>query len=156
MTEVVLIAGGNLGDVEGALRTALGKVGERIGRIVQTSGIYASEAWGFDAPQRFLNQVWIVETTLEPEAVLDLAQQIEREAGRTEKSAGGVYRSRTMDIDLLFYGDRVIRTPRLTVPHPLMERRRFVMEPLCEIMPGRTHPVSGQSMRELLGAPECK
>ncbi len=149
MTEAVLIAGGNLGDVEEALGEACELLEQRAGRVAARSGICRSAAWGFDAPD-FLNQVWVLETTLSPEALLNAAEEVERTLGRTEKSRGGAYRSRTMDIDIVFYGDRVIDTPRLAVPHPLMELRRFVLEPLAEVMPGRRHPVSGLTVAEML------
>ncbi len=149
METAVLIAGGNLGDVRGALAEAL-EMTRAAGEIKAVSGIYESAPWGFDAQERFLNQVWVLETPLGPEELLDSLQETEMALGRTAKTAGGGYASRTMDIDILFYGDRVIDTPRLRIPHPLMAQRRFVLEPLAETCAGMIHPVSGKSVEQLL------
>ncbi len=153
ITRTVLIAGGNLGDVEKALEEARRKVEERIGCVVMASGIYESDAWGFEAEERFRNQVWVVDTPLSPLVLLDEIEKIERESGREHKG-GEVYRSRTMDIDILFYGEKTLDLPRLTVPHPLLHRRRFVLEPLCEVLPEWVHPILGRTVKELLE--ECE
>lgn len=98
----------------------------------------------------FLNAAACVETLLPPLSVLHLTQEIEREIGRTHKSVGGAYSDRVIDIDLLLYGDLVLDTPELKLPHPLMHERRFVMEPLAEIAPDLVHPILKKKMRELL------
>ena len=81
--------------------------------------------------------------------LLDLIQGIEKDLGRTEKS-NGTYKDRTIDIDILLYGNAIIRKERLVIPHPLMQVRRFVMEPLVEIAPFVIHPVLGKSMKDML------
>ena len=91
-----------------------------------------------------------METLLPPLSVLYLTQEMEHEIGRTHKSVGGVYSDRLIDIDLLLYDDRVMDTPELKLPHPLMHERRFVMEPLVEIAPDLVHPVLKKKMLELL------
>lgn len=138
-------------------------VEQEIGRVVGASRHYESEPWGFRAEQHFWNQVLDVETSLEPEALLEAIHRIEQRLGRdrdreqSEKSARSErYASRTMDIDILFYDDRVIDTPSLRIPHPHLAGRDFVLRPLCELMPERRHPESGLTMRMLWQALENK
>ena len=142
--------GTNLGDKEQHLRTAVQKIKERIGKVISLSAFYATAPWGFSSEHTFLNAAACVETLLPPLSVLHLTQEIEREIGRTHKSVGGVYSDRVIDIDLLLYGDQVLDTPELKLPHPLMHERRFVMEPLAEIAPDLVHPILKKKMRELL------
>ena len=133
--------GTNLGDKEQNLRLAVRKIEERVGKVVSLSAFYATAPWGFSSEHTFLNAA---------ACVLHLTQEIEREIGRTHKSVGGVYSDRVIDIDLLLYDDRVLDTPELKLPHPLMHERRFVMEPLAEIAPDLVHPILKKKMRELL------
>jgi len=133
------------------IRQALDYIEERIGKIKQRSSVYESEPWGFETEHRFLNAVVVVETALSPEAVLREAHAIEDIMGRTRNGNG--YTSRTMDIDILFFNDDVINTPTLTVPHPRLHERRFVLLPLAEIMPDKVHPVLGKSIKDLLTTP---
>ena len=156
MHRVTLLLGGNRGDMPSALHRAVELLGERVGKVVASSQIYRSEAWGFHAEEPFSNQAVIVETTLEPTALLDATQSIEAELGRDrekefrEKSSTGErYCSRTMDIDIMFYDDEVISTERLTIPHPLMQQREFALEPMCELEPARVHPTLGLSLKEI-------
>lgn len=151
MAQVVLLTGGNLGNVTGNMELAFSLIEQRIGKVTKASGIMESEAWGFSSDKKFLNQVLMVSTALLPEEVLDKAQEIEKQLGRTRTPDSG-YTSRTMDIDILFYGNEIINTPRLTIPHPLMEQREFVLRPLAEIMPEFIHPQCGKSVAELLEA----
>ena len=138
--------GTNLGDKEHNLRLAVRKIEERVGKVVSLSAFYATAPWGCSSE----HTAACVETLLPPLSVLHLTQEIEREIGRTHKSVGGVYSDRVIDIDLLLYGDRVLDTPELKLPHPLMHERRFVMEPLAEIAPDLVHPILKKKMRELL------
>ncbi|WP_348715484.1 2-amino-4-hydroxy-6-hydroxymethyldihydropteridine diphosphokinase [uncultured Alistipes sp.] len=161
MAKAVLITGGNRGDVRALLRRAAGLIGERIGRIVRSSACYESAPWGFRAEQSFWNQVLEVETPLHPEELLEAVLSVEAELGRDrvqegleKASTGECYASRTLDVDILFYDDEVIRTPRLEIPHPRLGGREFVLRPLCELMPERRHPVTGERMRDLLKALE--
>lgn len=161
MAKAVLITGGNRGDVRALLRRAAGLIGERIGRIVRSSACYESTPWGFRAEQSFWNQVLEVETPLHPEELLEAVLSVEAELGRDrvqegleKASTGERYASRTLDVDILFYDDEVIRTPRLEIPHPRLGGREFVLRPLCELMPERRHPVTGERMRDLLKALE--
>lgn len=144
-----LSLGSNLGDREANLRTAVRMISERIGHVSATSDIIETEPAGFDSPNRFLNQAIGVETSLTPETVLELTQAIEKEIGRKEKSHNGIYKDRIIDIDLLMYNGLIINTDLLTLPHPQMEYRWFVLEPLAQIAPDEFHPVAGKNIRTM-------
>ena len=130
-----LSLGSNLGDREDMLRRAIALIGERVGKVQRVSSFIETEPWGFQSEHPFLNAACLVLTTLSPLECLDATQQIERELGRRTKSSGGIYHDRPIDIDLLLYGNLKLSTPRLTIPHPHMYERDFVMIPLREIMP---------------------
>ena len=147
MEKVYLCLGGNIGDTRNYLQNAVAIIGRRIGRVVSQSAVYQSEPWGFNAEQMFLNQVVVAETELEPHAVLELCLQIEAELGRTHSGNG--YEPRTIDIDIVFFGQQIISQPDLQVPHPLMHRRNFVLRPLCDVAADFVHPVLGLTVRQL-------
>lgn len=156
MARVVLLTGGNVGDVKERLRSAQRLVNSRVGAVLRCSHCYESAPWGFEAAQPFVNQVLVAATDLAPHEVLAEVQRIERELGRNraaeavEKAATGQrYVSRPIDIDILFYDDEVIETPDLTVPHLGIAGREFVLTPLCEVLRERRHPVLGLTMGEL-------
>ena len=143
---VYLSLGTNLGDKEQNLLSAITTIGRRIGPIRAQSAFLATEPWGFESDNTFLNCAVCVETTLSPIALLDETQQIERDMGRTQKYTSQLstvncqlstvtYHDRIIDIDILLYDDLHITTPRLTIPHPLMYKRDFVLIPLREILP---------------------
>ena len=140
--------GTNMGDKRGNLIRASALLAERVGDVLALSSVYETEPWGFESENRFLNAVIVLSTPLSPWELLDATRLIEIEMGRIGKS-GGSYHDRIIDIDLLMVDDQVIRSERLTLPHPLMRERRFVMEPLAEVAPDTRHPVSGKTMREL-------
>lgn len=149
MAKVYLSLGTNLGDKERNLRMAVDKINGRIGKVISLSAFYVTAPWGFDSQNSFLNAACCVETLLSVWEVLDNTQRIEQEIGRKNKSVNGIYADRLIDIDLLLYDDLVISTDRLTLPHPLMTERDFVMKPLCEIAPDLIHPVLHKRMCEL-------
>ena len=147
MEAVYLCLGGNVGDTRNYLQNAVAMIGRRVGRVVSQSAVYQSEPWGFSAEQMFLNQIVVVETALEPQMVLERCLQIETELGRTRSGNG--YEPRVIDIDIIFFGSRIIDSPNLKVPHPLMHQRNFVLKPLCEIASDFVHPVFGSTVKQL-------
>lgn len=155
MSVVYFSFGSNLGDREGNVRRAVGLVGERVGRVLACSGMFVTEPWGFCSEHRFVNAAARVGTSLPPRRVLEVTQAVEREMGRTEKSRGGVYRDRVIDIDVLLYDDLVIDEEGLRVPHPLMFEREFVMRPLLEVLDGRGRELVARLQGERGGA-GCK
>lgn len=142
--------GTNLGNKEANLRAAVQQIKERIGTLVSLSSFHVSEPWGFESEHTFLNAVCGVKTHLQPLQVLEETQAIERELGRIQKSVDGVYSDRLIDIDILMYDNLVMTTPELSIPHPLMCQRSFVMEPLAEIAPEVIHPVTGKKMKDYI------
>ena len=154
MAKGYLGLGTNLGDKEQNLRDAVQKIEEQVGKIVSLSAFYVTAPWGFSSDNSFLNAAVCVETKLSPLEVLQETQMIEKDLGRTQKSVNRMYSDRLIDIDLLLYEDLVLSVisasgVELTLPHPLMTERDFVMKPLAEIAPGLVHPVLGKTMKEL-------
>lgn len=146
--------GTNLGDKEQNLRLAVQNIEERIGKVISLSAFYATAPWGFTSQNTFLNAALCAETTLAPMEILRITQEIERRMGRARKSTDGVYSDRLIDIDLLlcFAADGtpiLLDTPELTLPHPLMQERLFVLQPLAEIAPEVVHPVLGKAIFDL-------
>ena len=135
MHQVYLGLGTNLGDKEANLKAAIEETRKRVGEVTYLSAFHASEPWGFESENSFLNAVCCVLTDLTPMEVLHTTQEIERTLGRLKKSIGGIYSDRMIDIDILLYDNLHIQTPELTIPHPLMWERDFVMIPLREIAP---------------------
>lgn len=138
---VYLSLGTNLGDKEHNLLSAITEIERRIGPVRAQSAFLSTEPWGFESENTFLNAAVCVETELSPNALLRVTQQIERDMGRTEKSTINgqpstvTYHDRIIDIDILLYDDLHINTPKLTIPHPHMYERDFVLIPLREIIP---------------------
>lgn len=154
MARTVILTGSDRGDKAAALAAAAEALATRVGTIVRRSQVYESEPWGFTDPETFLNQALIIETDLEPLEVLDHAQAIEQELGRVRTAhlsgmAERTYASRPIDIDILFYDDLRLDGERLTVPHPRIAEREFVLAPLREVMPDYVHPALGKPIREL-------
>lgn len=136
MQEVVLSLGSNMGYRELALSKAISMIHEEIGEIVKKSAVYETPSWGFDSSP-FLNQVLVLRTVLSPFALLKKTEEIERRLGRSDKTktinSEVIYSDRTIDIDILLYGDITLTTDELTIPHPLMHKREFIMTPLKEL-----------------------
>ena len=135
MSVVYLGIGTNLGDKEDNLRFALENIEEQIGKLISCSVPYASEAWGFESKNSFLNIVVSIETQLAPFDLLDVTQKIEKLMGREKKSVDGVYSDRIIDIDILLYDNIKMNTDRLILPHPGLKDRLFFQIPLKEINP---------------------
>nr|WP_296086661.1 2-amino-4-hydroxy-6-hydroxymethyldihydropteridine diphosphokinase [uncultured Prevotella sp.] len=134
MYHVYLSLGTNLGNRKRNIREAIEKIEEQIGVVKRQSTLYETKPWGYSSPNDFINACVLVFTPMAPRQVLEAAQKIEREMGRTLKSVDGEYHDRIIDIDILMIDDLVINEPDLHVPHPLMEERDFVMKPLKEIL----------------------
>ena len=132
--KVYFSLGSNLGDKEGNIREAISRIGELIGEVDRQSTLLATEPWGFESDNTFVNAAIRCTTSLSPFEILNITQNIERAMGRTLKSVDGQYHDRIIVIDILIYDDRHITTPQLTLPHPLMKERDFVMIPLKEIL----------------------
>ena len=145
---VIIGLGSNLGDRFVALSRALTLLKEEAGEIVAVSSIWETEPWGFDADDKFLNMVAVLETVRQPRQLMQLFRSIEGRMGR-KRSGGGRYESRIIDIDILLWQDRVLSMPGLEVPHPRLADRRFVLEPLYEVAPGAVHPITGLTVKEM-------
>ena len=168
MNRVTFLIGGNQGDRKALIEQATELIRDRIGPVVANSRVYETEPWGsFESEggkhgvDSFLNKALVVETGLSAVEVLHRAQGIETDLGRKRAPLSvapdgsrqrRLYHSRPMDIDIIFYNDEVIDTPELTVPHPRMHLRRFVLEPLNEIIPEYRHPVIGKTVGELFAS----
>lgn len=134
MHTIYLSLGTNLGDKEQNLLSAIKEIERRIGPVRAQSAFLSTEPWGFKSENTFLNAAVRVETELSPHALLRVTQQIERNMGRTQKSVDGQYHDRIIDIDILLYDNLHINTKKLTIPHPHMYERDFVLIPLREIL----------------------
>jgi 2-amino-4-hydroxy-6-hydroxymethyldihydropteridine diphosphokinase len=148
METVYLGLGSNLGNRELNLAKAMELICNRAGELLAVSEIRSYRPWGFDSSNDFLNQVMSIHTYLEPHSLLDEVLGIELEVGRVRQGSG--YSDRVIDIDILFYGKRIINTKKLVVPHPLLHKRLFVLEPLAEVAAGFVHPVLDKSTGALL------
>lgn len=149
MTTVYIGLGSNKGNKRRNLIVASALLAERAGDISALSGFYETAPYGFVSDEFFLNAALQLETDLSPQELLRLTQEIEKELGRTQKSQNQQYEDRTIDIDLLFYGDLVLNTEELVLPHPQLHERLFVLEPLSEIAPDLVHPLKGETIRTL-------
>jgi 2-amino-4-hydroxy-6-hydroxymethyldihydropteridine diphosphokinase len=146
-TPVYLLLGSNLGDRKRILSAASVQLEEAVGPLLSSSALYEPSPWGLTNQPAFLNQVLCLETQLSPEEVLQQTQRVENQLGRERKEKWG---ARLIDIDILYYGQQIIRTDRLTVPHPFLHERRFTLVPLAQIAPDFVHPVLGLSNLILL------
>ena len=149
MNVTYLCLGGNIGDRQKALELANAKINQIIGEVSLKSPIYETEAWGVDNQQAYLNQCIEVKTELMPNELILSLLSIEKELGR-ERSNSLTYQSRTIDIDILLYNNQVIETEELTVPHPRLHLRKFVLIPLNAIAPNYLHPIFNKTIFSLL------
>ena len=148
--QAILSLGSNLGNRAENLSRATQLLTERVGTLVVCSTVYESEPWGFCSENSFANSVLIIKTDLTPQTLLAETQAIERLMGRTEKSHAGQYHDRIIDIDLIDCDGQTLQSPDLTLPHPLMHLRPFVLLPLAEILPNWRHPIFRKTAKELL------
>lgn len=140
-------------DAEANLRAAVRLLSARPGlRLAEVSPVYRTPPWGPVPQADYLNAVAALETDLAPEALLDVLLGIETERGRDRSPDAVRWGPRTLDLDLLFCGDAVMESERLTLPHPRLHERAFVLVPLCDLAPGLRHPVLGRTMSALSAA----
>ncbi len=148
MKEVYLGLGSNLGDREKHLSNAVSLLSKECGEVLQCSSIWETEPWGFEAETAFLNMAISIKTQLDVEEFFRVMHSIESRLGRERTGKG--YCSRTIDIDVLFWGSEVINRNGIIIPHPAIQSRLFVLAPLNEIAAEVIHPVSKLSVTEML------
>jgi len=147
-TTAYLLLGGNLGDRAANLQLAIALLDERAGKVSAKSSLYETAAWGKTDQPAFLNQAIALKTSLSALDLLQIALEIELELGRIRKERWG---ERLIDIDIILYGSQVVDiSDTLHIPHPQMQNRKFVMQPLAEIAPKVVHPVLKQTIVEIL------
>jgi 2-amino-4-hydroxy-6-hydroxymethyldihydropteridine diphosphokinase len=174
MKEVFILLGSNRGDRNSFITRAVEMIEIHAGVVCRKSSLYETEPWGFDDPTPFLNQVVEIETNLAPENLLNQLLTIEVKLGRIRPFDGcgcgvppspvsgngsgnsktPVYAGRTIDLDILFYGDRLVFTDALMIPHPRLHERRFTLVPLNEVAPEFIHPLLKKTMAVLLN--DCR
>jgi len=147
MNTVYLLIGGNMGERELNLEKARNLIGEKCGEVTTISSIYETAPWGETDQPMFLNQALQIFTSLKPMPLLQKILDIEKQLGRTRQVKFG---PRNIDIDILFYNEETHNYPLLTIPHPALQYRRFVLTPMNEIAPGFVHPVFKKTIAELL------
>jgi len=147
MNKLYLLLGSNMGNSRARLSNAIVRIEKQIGPVMRRSSLYSTAAWGNTDQPDFLNQVIIVHTGLTAKQTMQSILQIEEKMGRvrTVKNA-----PRIIDIDILFFNREIINHEQLTVPHPQIQNRRFVLIPLNELSPNLKHPVLNQSVHQLL------
>ena len=148
--------GTNLGDRTGNLRKALELLTAQLSaqsglRLLRCSQVYETEPWGVADQPPFLNCVAEISTTLDPEGLLAVCKEVERQMGRQPGLRWG---PRPIDIDVLLFGDLIVRLPHLEIPHPRLHLRAFALIPLAELVPDTVHPGTGRTIRELTDAVE--
>ena len=151
---VFVLLGSNLGDRELLVNQACKMMGERCGEIFAKSRLYETEPWGFKAEHWFLNQVVEMKTSLSPDALMQHLLDIEKELGRDRSMLHEGYVSRPMDLDILYFGGKIIDTQLVTAPHPRLHLRRFTLLPLCDTAPDFVHPILKKTNLQLLD--ECR
>ena len=146
--KVVLALGSNLGDRKQQLIAAIHHIHNKVAFVAQASAIYETPAWGFES-YPFYNMCIMVHTYLSPEELLLKLKKIEHDLGRAEKKSD-TYEARTVDIDIIYYNDLILNTDNLTIPHPQMHHRKFVLVPLTDLSIEWKHPLLQKSIDELL------
>lgn len=150
MEKSYVLLGSNMGDRTSILEEARNMIEARCGKIIKISSLYESEPWGFVSDENFINQAICVETDLSAHELLRELLSIEIELGRDRSRHYETYVSRPIDLDVIYYGEMINDDRELILPHPRLQLRRFVLEPLCEIAPDFIHPVFKVSNKVLL------
>lgn len=151
MNHVYLALGSNRGDRRNNLQNAIKLLVEKAGKIVCASSLYETQPWQMNDATQFLNQVVLLDTGLTAPDLIKVILGIEESMGRV-RSNNTIYESRTIDIDILFFNNEILNSSLLTIPHPQITKRRFVLEPLSEIAPAYIHPQLNKSVSELLSS----
>jgi 2-amino-4-hydroxy-6-hydroxymethyldihydropteridine diphosphokinase len=151
MNKVFLLIGGNMGDRLQNLHQAIALLSATCGPVIQQSAVYETAAWGKTDQAAFLNQALLLTTSLTPQELIATILSVEEQLGRRRMEKNG---PRVIDIDIIFYNNVVMHEPHLTIPHPQLQNRRFVLVPLQEIAPAFVHPVLHKTITELLE--ECE
>lgn len=150
LVDVYLLLGSNIGDREEHIMHAEQGL-ETLGALIGKSQIYRTEPWQMEGKEWFFNRVVHLQTDLPAEALMQAILKIEKSLGRERAAVtGDGYQSRTIDIDILYYGDEVIESDALTIPHPRIQERRFALAPMVEVAPSLVHPILKQNQFELL------
>ncbi|MFO8236035.1 MAG: 2-amino-4-hydroxy-6-hydroxymethyldihydropteridine diphosphokinase [Bacteroidales bacterium] len=152
MDRLYLLLGSNQNNREALLQTATEQIKSQIGDLIQCSSIYETEPWGFKDDMYFLNQVVVFESGKPPLQILDQINEVEKKLGRKRENVDQ-YTSRPIDVDILFYGNRIYNMEQLKIPHPLIQERRFALVPMVEIEPDFVHPQLQRRISALLD--EC-
>ena len=147
MNKTYLLLGSNMGNSKASLLKAVVQIEKQIGKVIRQSGLYSTAAWGNTKQPDFLNQVIIVETKLPASETMQTILSIEKKMGRirTIKNA-----PRVIDIDILFFNNEIIEQEHLSIPHPQIQNRRFVLVPLNQLSPNLKHPVLNKTIHQLL------
>ncbi len=148
--KVFLSLGSNKGRRQTNLNRAIEQISYRIGSVVSQSDFFVTEPVGFKSKHLFYNIAICIESKLDATEILKITQEIEKELGRKQKSTNGIYHDRVIDIDILLYDDCIINQPDLTIPHPRMKERGFVLQPLAQIAPDLIIPNETKTIAELL------
>jgi 2-amino-4-hydroxy-6-hydroxymethyldihydropteridine diphosphokinase len=151
MGRLILLLGGNEGNVCETFQLVCSELAHSLGPILEVSAFYESEAWGYESEFKFVNQVVELSSDLSPNEVLTKTRVIEKKFGRSCKTNKG-YQDRKIDIDILYYDDQIIQTTDLTIPHPRLHLRRFTLLPLAEKWGDFIHPQLQKCNRELLNS----
>jgi len=144
-----LLLGTNLGNKRNNLSVCIKYIEEKVGKIIQQSSVYETEPWGFKSKELFYNMAIEVETKLNPQELLKTIKEFEIEMGRKHTS-NDCYENRIIDLDILFYNNKVINSDELTIPHPKLHLRKFTLIPLIEILSNIEHPVFKKNITTLL------
>lgn len=149
MSVAYLSLGSNLGNREEYIKNAIAEIDRQVGKITKLSSLYETEPWGFNSENKFINVAVEVKTELSITNLSEIIHKIENEAGRVRDVNVAGYIDRVIDIDILLFDNIISDNPQITLPHPKMHLREFVIEPLAEIAPDVIHPILNISIKDI-------
>ncbi len=149
MSVAYLSLGSNLGNREEYIKNAIAEIDRQVGKITKLSSLYETEPWGFNSENKFINVAVEVKTELSITNLSEIIHKIENEAGRVRDVNVAGYIDRVIDIDILLFDNIISDNPQITLPHPKMHLREFVIEPLVEIAPDVIHPILNISIKDI-------